>query len=89
MLYILMQVVTVSHFTSGSLTSQSDTVAEFTINPKWKDVIEWSLRMFKGGQTDAVWSFSREGRFMPLTLCRLVYFQRKKMCLIILSLKKK
>lgn len=43
-LYILMQVVTVSHSISGSLPSQSDTVGEFTINPKRKDVIESSLR---------------------------------------------
>lgn len=49
-----------SHSVSGSLTSQSGTVGEFIISPKWKGVIKSRvLGMVKGGQTDTLQSSSR------------------------------
>lgn len=80
LLFILMHyMVTVLHSITGSLASQSDTVGEFSINPKWKDVTESSLRNAQR-QADRCCKglLKREEVYELLILCSLAYFHRKK-----------
>ena len=88
LLFILTHyMVTVPHSITGSLVSQSDTVGDFTINPKWKDVTESSLRNVQRRADRCCTGFiKREELYELLILCRLAYLHRKKMCLIIPSL---
>lgn len=68
-----------SHSVSGSLTSQSGTVGEFIISPKWKGVIESSLRNGQRWADRHSTEFLQVGKvYEILTLCRLVNFDRKK-----------